>query len=197
MPKKALHALLLFILTGHALVFALFFKLPQSEAQGSAAPVVIVEPSPESVRPPPDFRIRIPSVDIDVAIESVGLTPEGEMDVPSGPDVAGWYEIGPRPGETGSAVIDGHVDDMNGTPAAFAGLKGVKPGETIEVQDEKGSVVSFVVRKSRVYDADADATDVFVSQDGKAHLNLITCAGAWDKNARQYAKRLVVFADRE
>jgi len=42
----------------------------------------------------------------------------------------------------------------------------------------------------------AVATDVFTSSDGKAHLNLITCDGIWDKNAAQYSERLVVFADR-
>ena len=73
----------------------------------------------------------------------------------------------------------------------------LKSGDTIKVRDAEGKDVSFVVRESRRYDAAADAKDVFGSNDGKAHLNIITCAGAWDTSAGQYAKRLVVFADKE
>ncbi|MFA5714473.1 MAG: PAS domain S-box protein [Candidatus Paceibacterota bacterium] len=41
------------------------------------------------------------------------------------------------------------------------------------------------------------ATDIFVSNDGKAHLNLITCGGFLDEVSKSYPKRLVVFADAE
>ena len=62
--------------------------------------------------------------------------------------------------------------------------------------DDKGTLTSFVVRESRKYNVAADATAVFISNDGKAHLNLITCNGAWDARAKTYTKRLVVFADK-
>jgi len=35
------------------------------------------------------------------------------------------------------------------------------------------------------------------SNDGKAHLNLITCAGVWDEVEKSHSSRLVVFADME
>ncbi|MFZ2299818.1 MAG: class F sortase [Candidatus Moraniibacteriota bacterium] len=54
-----------------------------------------------------------------------------------------------------------------------------------------------MVRESRSFDPDADALDVFSSDDGKAHLNLITCEGVWDKASKRYSKRLVVFTDKE
>ena len=106
-----------------------------------------------------------------------------------------YVESGPRPGETGSAVIDGHVDWYAGQTGAFRDLRGAVPGDIVEVEDDAGATVSFVVRGSRTYDAAADATDVFVSTDGLAHLNLITCEGTWDRIAGQYSKRLVIFAD--
>jgi hypothetical protein len=37
---------------------------------------------------------------------------------------------------------------------------------------------------------------VFASNDGGAHLNLITCAGEWNKGKKSYSERLVVFADK-
>jgi LPXTG-site transpeptidase (sortase) family protein len=142
-------------------------------------------------------RIKIPSIALDAAIEKVALAADGSMDVPKQPLDAAWYELGPRPGEAGSAAVAGHVDWLRGASAAFTDLHEVRPGDKIAVLDDTGAIVSFVVRESRRYDAAADAIDVFSSNDGKAHLNLITCDGAWDKRAKQYSERLVVFADRE
>jgi LPXTG-site transpeptidase (sortase) family protein len=142
-------------------------------------------------------RIRIPSIGLDAAIEKVALTADGFMDVPVDPLNTGWYELGPRPGETGSATISGHVNWINNPVAVFADLHNVKSGDRIIVQDDNGAFISFVVREIRSYDAEADAVDVFTSNDGKAHLNLITCDGVWDKVAKSYSQRLVIFTDKE
>lgn len=139
-------------------------------------------------------RIKIPRIGVNTSIERVGLAPDGSMDVPKQPRNTAWYALGPRPGEAGSAIIAGHVD-WAGSAAVFANLPTLKPGDTITVQDGTGAVSVFVVRESRLYDAAADATEVFVSQDGKAHLNLITCGGVWDKTTKQYSKRFIVFTD--
>lgn len=142
-------------------------------------------------------RIKIPSIAVDAYVEKVALASDGSMDVPTHPLDTAWYSLGPRPGETGSATIAGHFDWKRGETAVFADLRKLKPGDTITVQDEKGASISFVVRASRKYEAEADATDVFSSNDGKAHLNLTTCSGVWDKKTKQYDQRLVVFADKE
>jgi sortase (surface protein transpeptidase) len=68
-------------------------------------------------------------------------------------------------------------------------------GDTLTVLDDKGSTSTFVVRAVRSYDPTADATDVFTSNDGGAHLNIITCEGTWDQALLSYTKRLVVFTD--
>jgi len=128
-------------------------------------------------------------------VEQVALTADGTLDVPKNHFNAGWYKFGPRPGQIGSSVIDGHVNWINGSTAAFAELHKLKVGDKIKIQDDNGAVISFIVRESRSYDAAANASDVFSSTDGKAHLNLITCQ--WDRNAQQYSKRLVIFTDKE
>lgn len=142
-------------------------------------------------------RIMIPRIAVDAAIEEVTLAADGSMGVPTHPDDTAWYSLGPRPGETGSAAIAGHVDRKNGKAAVFADLHKVRAGDKIAVRDDKGATTYFSVREARRYDPDADAFDVFISDDGRAHLNIITCDGAWDKIAKGYSKRLVVFADKE
>lgn len=141
-------------------------------------------------------RLRIPAIGVNAPIGAVGLAPDGSMGVPKRPAHTTWYALGPRPGEAGSAVIAGHVSWMYGATAVFAELHTLAPGNTITVQAGDGKIISFVVREIRAYDAAADATDIFFSADGQAHLNLVTCSGTWDKNAKQYTERLVVFADK-
>lgn len=143
------------------------------------------------------LRLKIPRINVDAAVESVGLTPDGAMDAPKGPADAAWFNLGPRPGEIGSAVVDGHFGRYNGVPAVFDNLSKLQKGDKLYVEDDTGATTIFVVRESRSYDPKADATDVFGSSDGKAHLNLITCEGVWDKTQKSYSDRLVVFADKE
>lgn len=142
-------------------------------------------------------RLKIPSINVDAPVEYVGLTPDGAMAVPKGPNEVVWFNLGPRPGENGSAVISGHYGWKNDTPAVFDNLHELRKGDQISFEDGEGVNVTFVVRETRIYSKDEAAPDVFSSSDGKAHLNLITCAGAWNDAGGTYSERLVVFTDKE
>lgn len=142
-------------------------------------------------------RLKIPSIKVDASIEYVSVNSKGEMDIPKLPGNTAWFELGPRPGEVGSAAIAGHLNWYNGATGVFANLNKLQIGDKILIQDDKGNKISFVVRKVRTYEPSEDASDVFISNDGKAYLNLITCDGVWDKRAKEYSKRLVVFAEKE
>ncbi|MEX2369203.1 MAG: class F sortase [Candidatus Paceibacterota bacterium] len=139
------------------------------------------------------IRLKIPEIKVDVAIEHVGLLPIGAMDTPKDRDNVAWFSPGTRPGENGSAVIAGHSGYKSGE-AAFDNLNKLRKGDRLYVEDALGKYVSFVVRESRVYDSEAYAPEVFMSDDGM-HLNLVTCVGAWDKSKKSYTQRLVVFTD--
>lgn len=119
------------------------------------------------------------------------------MEAPQTPDQVAWYKLGPRPGEAGSAVIAGHSGQWaNGAHSVFDNLHKLRPGDTVLVEDKVGLTTRFIVRESRNYKPEADATAVFGSKDGKVHLNLITCEGVWDKTSKSYSQRLIVFADK-
>jgi LPXTG-site transpeptidase (sortase) family protein len=142
-------------------------------------------------------RLEIPTIKVDAALDYVGVTPKGELGVSAGPTNAAWYDQGPRPGQTGNAIIDGHFGYKNHIPAVFDNLHTLKKGDKLYVKDIKGLTTTFVVRQLRTYSPDDYASAVFRSSDGKAHLNLITCQGDWNQAQKSYSTRLVVFADKE
>lgn len=144
------------------------------------------------------IRLKIQAINVDAVVEPVGLTPDGAMDVPKNQDDLAWFEPGARPGEEGSSVIGGHYGRWkNGRGSVFDDLNKLSRGDKVYVEDDKGVMISFVVRESREYDPKGDASDVFNSDDGKSHLNLVTCKGTWDEATKSYPSRLVVFTDKE
>jgi sortase A len=141
------------------------------------------------------MRLKIPAINVDTAIEYLGLTSDGAMAVPEGPTDVAWFDLGPRPGESGSAVIAGHEGWKDGIAAAFDDLHKLQKGDKVYVEDETGAVTAFIVRAVGTYDENGNAAAVFSSDDGKAHLNLITCEGIWNAATKSYSDRLVVFTD--
>ncbi|MFA5248678.1 MAG: class F sortase [Patescibacteria group bacterium] len=142
-------------------------------------------------------RLKIPAIKVDAAIEYVGLTLDGAMDTPKNQEDVAWFNLSPRPGEIGSAIITGHYGWKNRKASAFDNLYKLRKGDKLYVEDDMGAIITFVVRENRRYDPDADATYILNSGDKKAHLNFITCEGDWDKTTKSYSKRLVVFTDKE
>lgn len=142
-------------------------------------------------------RLKIPAINVDAAIGYAGTAPDGTMGISQSQDDVAWYEPGPRPGDVGSAVIAGHYGSLNGKYSVFSNLTQLQKGDKLQILDHTGGLVTFVVRESRKYEPAADATDVFNSHDGKAHLNLITCEGTWNNAKESYSDRRVVFTDKE
>lgn len=141
------------------------------------------------------LRLTIPAIGVDAKILSLGLTAEGNIGTPKGPSEVSWYSGSPRPGENGSAVISGHYGWKDDIPAAFDNLSKLKTGDTIYVKDQTGTTTAFRVSGTRIYAANADASDVFATST-ESHLNLITCSGDWNPKKQMYANRLVVFANK-
>lgn len=142
------------------------------------------------------IRLTIPTIGVNSVLEYVGLTPQGAVAVPAGPMHAAWFYLGPTPGEDGSAVIVGHDGWKDGIPAVFDNLYELKKGDKVYVEDDTGVTTTFVVSGIQTYNQYADATAVFSSNDGEAHLNLITCEGVWNAATQSYSNRIVVFTDK-
>lgn len=185
-----LRALICFLVLCLLSPVALLFIVPPVPTEAFVETISIV-------RAEVPFRLYIAKLGIDTSFEYVGITDKGVLDVPKDPSHVAWFKDGPRPGEEGSAVIDGHFGWIDDVPAVFDNLRLLIKGDRISVYNEKGRDIVFIVRELKIYDEYDDASEVFTSRDGRSHLNLITCEGLWDELTQKYAGRLVVFADKE
>ncbi|NXY96075.1 class F sortase [Streptomyces sp. BR123] len=174
--------------TAAAAVTASAEQQPGASAPGDrAAPSQVLEHS--SVQ-----RVRIPAIKVDAPVMTVGLDPQGWIDAPPAedPNLAGWYLNGISPGQRGSAVIVGHVDNASG-PAVFYGLGSLRKGHRIEVARYDGRTAVFEVYGVEVFSKDTFPGSRVYGDTGQPELRVITCGGGYSK-ARGYEGNVVVFA---
>ena len=164
-----------------------------------AHPRAVATPPSDMPLPPAPLanpvRLLVPAIGINAAIESLGILTNGSMATPTlHPwDDTGWYNMGPHPGEKGSAVIDGHLDRPGGYPAIFWNLRNLRPGDTVTIVDAAGKKLTFLVNRVVAYQPlAAPLQDIFGNENG-TFLNLITCAGDWIPSQHQTTLRLVVY----
>lgn len=169
--------------------------MPVAPVKAVSTPVVANQPVPEVLNPSKPVRLEIPRLKVDAKIDYLGLTKAGDMAAPNSIADAGWYKLGTKPGNLGSAVIAGHKTGLKGEPGIFTDLGKLQKGDNIRIIDDQNQIINFVVRETRNLDKDDSTTDIFTSTSG-THLNLITCTGSWDAADKSFTKRLVVFADR-
>ncbi|MFJ3819459.1 class F sortase [Streptomyces sp. NPDC090056] len=140
-------------------------------------------------------RLRIPKIGVDAPFTDLQIGPSGALDAPPADDtnLVGWHASGTSPGERGTALIAGHLDTAT-APAVFARLSELNTGDTFEVERVGGTTAIFLVDSVESFHK-SDFPDRRVYDDTPAALvRLITCAGAYDRTAKDYTENLVVFA---
>lgn len=138
-------------------------------------------------------RIRIPSIGVDSALETLSLGESGQLDAPVDWNTAGWYADGVAPGSIGPAIIAGHVDSPT-APAVFARVGELTPGAEMTVTMSDGAELLFVTTGSRQSAKSNFPTDEVYSNVPAPELRLITCAGQFDAGVGHYTDNLIVFA---
>ncbi|OIJ86430.1 class F sortase [Streptomyces monashensis] len=139
-------------------------------------------------------RVRIPSIRVDAPVMPVGLDADGWIGAPPSEDagLAGWFTGAVSPGEQGTSVIVGHVDNRRG-PAVFYGLGTLRKGNRIDVLRKDGRTAVFEVYGIEVFSKAHFPGDRVYGSKGTAELRLITCGGGFSKR-HGYDGNLVVFA---
>ncbi|MET8244995.1 class F sortase [Streptomyces sp. NPDC005202] len=148
------------------------------------------EPLPHSV---PD-RVRIPTIQVDAPVTPVGLDTDGWVGAPppENPNLAGWFTGAVTPGEKGTAVVVGHVDNKMG-PAVFYGLGALKKGNRVEILRQDGKTAVFEIYGIEVFEKNDFPGDRVYGSKGTPELRVITCGGGYSKQTG-YDGNVVVFA---
>ncbi|MGQ7297960.1 class F sortase [Quadrisphaera sp. KR29] len=150
-------------------------------------------PAPAASPQVPPTAVRVPSAGISSPLVRLGTTPDGALEVPADAALAGWFAQGVAPGQTGPAVIAGHVDSRSG-PGVFARLASVQVGAQVDVERADGSTAAFVVTAVQRVAKDAFPTEDVYGPVAGPELRLITCGGAFDEGTGHYADNVVVYA---
>ena len=137
--------------------------------------------------------ISIPSIGVSASMQLLTRGAYGQLVPPTNTVQAGWYTDSPLPGDTGPAVIGGHVDSYAG-PGVFFELRDLQPGNQIMIGEGNAGVLTFVVQRVEEYPkATFPISAVFGPVPG-AQLRVVTCGGAFDSQTRHYLSNIVVYA---
>ncbi|MCF6472788.1 class F sortase [Nonomuraea sp. MG754425] len=156
-------------------------SIPKSKAKGKSAPT--------------PTRVKIPKIKVNAPIGSVTVNKKGVLGTPplSKPNRTGWYKLSPVPGETGPAIINGHVSTRSG-PAVFDRLRELAKGDQIYVYRSDGKVTRFTVSGIEQTSKTAFPTKRVYGNTGDSQLRLITCGGVYNKTTHHYTDNIVVYA---
>ncbi|MEU1854083.1 class F sortase [Streptomyces sp. NPDC019990] len=159
-------------------------RVPGSTFAGAVSPLPYAPPA----------RIRIAAIQVDAPIIPVGLDAEGFVGAPppEDPNLAGWFTGAVTPGEKGTAVVVGHVDNQLG-PAVFYALGALKKGTRVEVDRQDGKTAVFEIYGVEVFAKDNFPGDRVYGSKGAAELRVITCGGGFSQQ-NGYAGNVVTFA---
>ena len=138
-------------------------------------------------------RISIPAIGVRAAVIPLRLNRDHTLQVPRNFAQTGWFYGGPEPGESGAAVVAGHVDSKRG-PAVFYRLRALMRGDKIRITTADGTIVRFVVTGSKAVKKRRFPTELVYKNTPGPTLRLITCDGAFDRSTGHYVDNYIVFA---
>lgn len=157
---------------------------PSMEPQGAA----------ERQAPVP-VRVRIPEIGVDAPIAPLKVDESGVLLPPAENDIAGWWKDGPEPGESGPAVIAGHVDSHTG-PAVFFQLPDLPSGAQVLIDRADHTTAVFTTYRLERRSKDEFPTEAVYGSTSNAEIRIITCGGDFDDTKDRYLANVIVFARR-
>lgn len=162
----------------------------QPATTAPAEPVAAASPVPLPASEPTGLRIE--AIGVQERVVPIGLGDDGQLLAPRGEqaDLAAWFDGSPTPGESGPAIIEGHVT-WGGDPSVFFDLGALHSGDLIEVDRADGTVATFEVYDAARYPKDAFPTVAVYGRTDGPELRVITCSGDLDADGHHLDNTVV------
>lgn len=152
---------------------------------GSSSPAPLARSVP--------VRLAIASIGVDSTLQRLGMSKKAQqtMQLPPNPKQAGWYKLGPTPGQAGPVIVVGYIASPKG-PGVFRHLARLHDGDAIRMTRGDGRVVTYRVDKIASYTKKEFPTHKVYTTSPEPTLRLITCGGTL--HPKQKPGNVVVFA---
>lgn len=139
--------------------------------------------------------LSIPSLNIKARVLQVGVDGNNELLTPKSIYDTAWYTGSVKPGEPGTAIIDGHYVGPT-TKGVFSRINSLKGGDVVVV--ERGDGQKFTFRVTGVETIPVEQMDMMKilapNDKQSSKLNLITCGGSYDAKTFHFSHRTIVYA---
>lgn len=142
----------------------------------------------------PPTLIRIRTIRVEARVIPIALDTAGHLQPPPPDDnnIVGWYRGGVTPGQNGTAVMAGHVDNKHGL-SVFYSLGRLHPGAEVEIERKDRTTAVFTIDAVESYPKDHYPDDKVYRAAGRSELRLITCGGRFSKKTG-YLDNVVAYA---
>ena len=165
---------------------------PEVEQKVKRAARLACTKNPEGLPKGAPCRISIRSIGVDAPVIKLGLRSDGTLEVPTVYSEAGWWKGGAKPGQLGSTVIVGHIDDRRG-PAVFYKLPKLKAGDVVTISRVKKKPVRYVIEDLGVWAKSNFPSEIVYGPSPIAELRLITCGGIFNRSTGHYTDNIIAF----
>src|SRR5664280_1752051 len=162
----------------HPLAGPVGSHVPRPASVGDAATVPSKVAPAVTVRSAP-VELRIPAIALTVSLSTLGLNPDGTVQVPTDIQQPGWFRLGPSPGHQGSAV--------------FFNLRSLVAGDQVDITLVDGVTAQFKVTSVAMYLKQSFPDQQVYGSHGYSALQLVTCGGVFDSDTGHYLSNIVVY----
>lgn len=158
----------------------------------TSTPTPTPTPTPIPVADP--ITIDIPALQLHTSIVPVSVSALNVMEVPQDFSQVGWFTQSMKPGQMGktAAILNGHFDRIDGSPAVFYHLETLQKDAEVIVTSASGTKYIFRVVDVFSHPLEDFPNDIVYGEVDGSYLKLITCDGVWHADKRSYSDRLVV-----
>lgn len=183
------------VLAGFAAQVALVGCAAQHDQQASPEQSNPPQPAPATAtEDSAPLRLKLPNGDA-APVDSIDTDKSGALVPPTDVHRLGWWVDSALPGDPGTTVVTGHINEHDQGPGIAGEFADLKPGDKVSLVTANGKTDVYVVNEvSNYHKASEFPTDRLNKMTGPQTLALITCGGNFVGPPLGYEDNVIAWA---